>query len=216
MKIKRRISLLAGGLFLGALGQVNAANLQIVGGTSAMIPMGDAANDLLNPIGLATPLSGFTDSSIELVGDSPILVEYFGKEAGYTNSFTLDGNTLTTSSNVLSGVPVASFVTGSLSGILDFVFTVDDYTGQTKSVANGSANENVGFDPNFFASIVGNPTGTSGDSIWLFLDDGGGLNDDDHDDMVMRISVVPLPASVWLLGTAVAGLAARRTLRRKT
>lgn len=204
-----RLLAAAAALHLGMLGAANAATLQIVNGSAATIPNGVISNELLGPLGLANPLSGFESSSIALDGESLILVEYFGKEARYTNSFVLDGNTITTGANAASAVPLQSFVTGLLSGVLDFAFNVNSGAG---SVANGSPNINIGSGPNFFASVVGNATGTSGDSLWLFLDDGGGRNDDDFDDMVMRLSVtaVPAPPAIWLLGTAVAGLAVRR------
>lgn len=200
----------ASALMLGALG-ANAASLQIIDGTAAAIPQG-ASNELLATLGLSSSLEGYTDSYILLDGTAQILVEYFGKEAGYTNSFTLDGQTLTTGANATTAVPLSSFLTGPLSGIIDFRFDVNNYEFIT-SVINGSANENVGTSPNFFASVVGNATGTSGSSIWLFLDDGGGFNDDDFDDMAIRltaVAAVPAPPAIWLLGTAVAGLAFRR------
>jgi len=199
----------ASSLLLGALG-ANAASLQIIDGTAASIPMG-ASNDVLATLGLPNPLAGFTDGFIQLDDSAQILVEYFGKEAGYTNSFTLDGNTLTTGANAASAVALSSFLTGPLSGLLDFSFVVQTYT-STASVDNGSANENVGFSPNFFASVAGDGLATSGSSLWLFLDDGGGNNDDDFDDMAVRLTVsaVPAPPAIWLLGTAVAGLAFRR------
>jgi hypothetical protein len=219
MALMKNLGLCAavGVLALGSLASANAATLQIVNGTATSIPSG-ASNEVLGPMGLGNPLAGYATSYIELIGESTILVEYFGKEAGYTNSFTLDGNTLTTAGNDASGTALASFVTSTLSGILNFTFNVDRYDGSEVGVANGSANINAGFDPNFFASIGGNAEALSGDSVWLFLDDGGGGNDDDFDDMAIRLSVtpVPAPAAVWLLGTAVAGLAARRLRSRKT
>jgi hypothetical protein len=199
----------ASSLLLGALG-ANAASLQIIDGTAAAIPLG-ASNELLATLGLADPLGGFTDGYIQLDESAQILVEYFGKEARYTNSFTLDGNTLTTGADEAAAEGLSSFLTGPLSGVLDFSFLVDNFT-STESVNNGSANENVGFSPNFFASVAGDGSATAGSSLWLFLDDGGGNNDDDFDDMAVRLTVtaVPAPPAIWLLGTAVAGLAFRR------
>jgi hypothetical protein len=46
--------------------------------------------------------------------------------------------------------------------------------------------------------------------VWLFVDDGGAGPNDNHDDFVVRISAVPLPAGVLLLGLALGGLAVYR------
>ena len=207
--MKKNILITVGSLLLGSLG-AQAASLQISDGTAAAIPIG-APNDLVNPLGLPNALAGFTGGTIQLDESAQILVEYFGKEASYTNSFTLDGNTLTTGADAASASALSSFVTGPLSGVLDFSFIVNNNT-STVSVDNGSANENIGFAPNFFASVAGDGSAASGSALWLLLDDGGGNNDDDFDDMAIRLTItaVPAPPAIWLLGTAVAGLAVRR------
>ena len=76
--------------------------------------------------------------------------------------------------------------------------------GSPSSVANGANPDDFGDGPtgvNFFASIVGNPAGTSGSSVLLFFDDNGRNNDDNHDDMVVRLSVaaIPVPATLPLI-----------------
>jgi len=56
--------------------------------------------------------------------------------------------------------------------------------------------------------------------IYVLLDDGGGVNpsgpsDNDHDDMIMRFTVTPIPepATAAMLGLGVAALASRRSKR---
>ncbi len=82
---------------------------------------------------------------------------------------------------------------------------------------------------NFFATLVtksdgtaANGLGTSGLTWDLWFDDGGASNDDNHDDMAIRISVsagsisqVPVPAAGLLLLTALGGLGVARRRKQK-
>jgi hypothetical protein len=114
--------------------------------------------------------------------------------------------------------PVASFE----SSTLDFVIRSVN-NGSEVDVVENAAFDNSGFGnpddiadgaltPNFFLTF-GNNSDTQGNVAWLFLDDGGANENDNHDDMVVRISAVPLPPGVLLLGLGLSGLAAYR--RRK-
>ena len=88
-------------------------------------------------------------------------------------------------------------------------------------------NSNV---PNFFATLASGPlfsnldtningvTPGSGTTLWVALDDGGAGPDDNHDDMVVRLSILgpgtfQVPdggATLTLLGCALMGLGALR------
>jgi hypothetical protein len=76
--------------------------------------------------------------------------------------------------------------------------------------------------PNFFASCdpfseSAGAGGTSCNSVYLFLDDGGAGPDDDHDDFLVRVSLVPVPEPATLV-TGLVGLGflvARRLTSRR-
>ena len=192
-----------------------AAIFDFVDGTAGAIPDAHQTNEVVAGLGLGAPLAGFFGAQINLVGSSPVLVEFLGYEAGYRNTFTLGGDGFYTETDdptpgnnkeIFATPP--SYWTGPLSGLLAFVFSTSG-GGTPASVANGSNPTDASEGPtnvNFFASIVGAPTATSGRSVMLFFDDNGADNDDNHDDMVVRLSVVPLPASLPLLLGALCGV----------
>jgi len=139
------------------------------------------------------------------VDGAPVYTHTGGNNLSLTSKATYTGSTLnfsflTNTSN--SGSPPSTLVTNDLSA-----------TGNTNNAAKSLL-------PNYFASfdLVANSAGTtplSGDVLWLFLDDGNQV-DDNHDDLVVRITatVVPVPPALWLFGSAVGllGVARRKML----
>lgn len=210
----------------------SAATLSISGGVFDTIPEGSTGIqgatpknnvlDVLTGVDNST-MSGFIGSQIVLNYDARLRVEVMGWETGSSqhNTFTLAGfapvgRDVGEGSKVFADPdPIETFFTGLLTaGALDFTFASADAAGNSRGSVSNDTNVTDG--KNFFASF-GTPNDvktaatekTSGNVLWLFYDDGG-VAGDNHDDLVIRISAVPLPAGMLLLMTGVGAIALRR------
>ena len=178
------------------------------------IPGLAASNQFLNLFTGGSSVQGWYGANLYLVGGpATIQVEYFGAEAGADNTFdfasggcvrshaggTGDGaGTFSASAPAGLGgedVIVANCsVANVASGLLDFLFT----TSAGLSVVNGANRDNTDLTSNYFMTFDSNyaldttttdGTRGSGQSVFIFFDDSGAANDDNHDDMVIRLSI---------------------------
>lgn len=215
--MKKHLKALAAILTILGFSSAAHASLIISGGTEGLNPVG-STNEVIEG-----QWAGIFGGQVSTASAGRFQFEFIGFEAGYHNWFQLDtGSGFSTifdtenhASNQVGTMtnPIGTLFTVVLqAGTLDFRFVVNSGSGSVTNGSNGDDSAGLA-GINFFLSMD-DSYDRYGHSIVVFLDDAGAGPDDNHDDMVVRITRVPEPGTLALLGIGLIGLALTR--RRKT
>ena len=173
-------------------------------------PVNDFSSQL-NGLGLTHYTT--TGATISLDANAVLRFEFLGSESGFNDTFTAAGvPAFTEFTNFINnfGSPTnlgaAAFSAGSLAGLLTF-------TSSGPGAVSGIGSDGFGI----FLSR-GQVSGAAVSTFYLGYDDQLNNIDDNHDDMIIRVSVlppVPEPATwmTMLLGFAAVGVGMRRRKR---
>ena len=179
--------------------------------TSTVIP--SPANDFasqLNGLGLVNYTT--IGAMISLNANAVLRFEFLGSESGFNDTFTAAGvgsftefTTFINNFATPTNLGAAAFSAGSLAGLLNFT-------------SSGGAPATIGQDGFGIFLSRGQLSGDAVSTFYLGYVDQINNQDDNHDDMIIRVSVlppVPEPATwmTMLLGFAAVGVGMRRRKR---
>jgi PEP-CTERM motif len=193
---------------IGVFGLSSAANAAFIVDTTGATQLGVPGNNNFQSQLQGQGVTQYWDGAqLQVSGAGSVVIDYFGREAGYVNTFIYNGSTLFSSDSSPTAVwlstPASAGPFGVNGGLLPFAFrTSGGSTAQSRTVVNG-ANSYGGNIVRSFGIAVAAPN-----VAWLLWDDSGAQEDDNHDDMIVRMTFtsVPEPATMGLLGLGLLGL----------
>ena len=202
-----------------ATGHSHAATFSLTGGEVQNIPdnfnpsgWNDAEND---NIGVGTSISVFSNGGppggLSVDGPANLIFTFLGAEAGYSNIALINGTQLFENHSTAYGTTSGQYAVGA--GFIPFIFRSIS-AGDKDAVNGGAIDENVEFGIKLISATV----------AYLFFEDIAICGDGDLEDMVVRVDIAgrddapdptPLPAAIWMFGSAIAGATGFGAWRRR-
>jgi len=199
-----------------AVAPANAATFLVSGGTNQAVPTNNNFKTQLANLGLTAELVG---AQVQLSGSTTIKFEFLGSESWYGDSFLFDGTTIYAENsngiidNFNAPVSLGNYWNATVAFLGSFTSDGIAFGGAVPANGNGGSGG--------FAVFVadGNTTSLNTDVIYFGYDDvpfmkGDTLSDDNHDDIIIRATIVPVPEpTTWALmvaGIAAVGVSMRR------
>lgn len=171
---------------------VSAMVLSVTGGNDSTIPANFNPAGFPGGVSVGDPIKVFDSSTpggLMLSGNTLLKYEYYGKEASFINFFIGGGDSFSTTTSVVGDTIFAP----TAAGTVPFSFVTTD-SGGLIAKNGGSIDSGLSI---AFADLGNN-------SFLIMFNDTG--HDVDFDDLVVKVSAVPLPAAVWLMLSAIVGL----------
>ena len=186
-----------------------------IGAPVKVIPGNNDFKTNLNSAGLTQYTAG--GASVSLSGKATLTFEFLGSESGFNDSFSAAGGTIVASENT-------SFTAWGPVGLGSAVYNAGSITDWLFSSSGGAVNKGIGtleFGVFLPANALANGSYSS-NLLYLGFDDQITGDDDNHDDMIIRITAedfggqgtVPEPAS-WAMLIAGFGLVGAMSRRRR-
>jgi hypothetical protein len=135
-------------------------------------------------------------------------IDFFAAEAGYRNTFYFDGAKVLDNQGNRSFAERDVATVAAYNGSLNFKFCAVTVNSCLTNGQNNSTRWNS-------YQSIGMWLTNGGNTAWLLWDDSGANMDDDHDDLVIRLTHrrVPEPGTLALFGAGLIGLALFRRRR---
>ena len=161
---------------------------------------------------ITEPFDLLVDAILETTGPGVLTFEYLGFEAGYTNSFLFDGNQCFRTGSSVEGDTCGGATAG---GAIDFEFWSNLKTADFDAAVWDNLNP-PGSILSYSIGVIQEGT----NQFVLLWDDSGAKEDDNHDDLGVRVTFRPLeqvpePTSIAIMLVGMAGLAGMRRRRRQ-